>query len=113
MSPFEIEYIGQTKGTELVTQTADRGGYRIVLSQEFIAHLNGGAYFWSVFDANNHLRAVSRRDNIYLPIKPHQDAPEIDGRVTPELATALLNLMIPKLREIDARENRGHKSNVR
>lgn len=104
MLGIDAEYLGQTPGTELITQVAEEhDGYRIVLTQEFMPQRRGGYYFYTVFDAAGHVRAISTRDCIFLPTAAHKDAPEPDGRATQQLAAGLLGIIAPKLREIDGR----------
>jgi hypothetical protein len=100
---YEAEYLGEAPGTELITQVAELDGYRIVLTHEFQPSNRGGFYFYSVFDSNGHLRAVSNRDGVFLPMASSAAAPEPDGRATPQLAAGLLGLIVPKLKAIDAR----------
>lgn len=98
-----INYLGQTQGTQLITHEAELDGYRIVLSQEFMPEHRGGGYFHAIFDPAGHLRHVSLRDCIFLPVASSADAPEPDGRITKALAEGILGLIVPKLREIDER----------
>jgi hypothetical protein len=100
---FEAEYLSETPESELISHEAELDGYRIVLTQEFLPSCRGGHYFYAVFDSAGHLRAVSTRDGVFLPMASSAEAPEPDGRATPQLAAALLGIIAPKLKENDAR----------
>jgi hypothetical protein len=110
MTPFQITNLGQTPGSELITQTCEQDGYRIVMSQEFLEGFNGGGYFYAIFDPSGNLRNVSPRDCLFLPMASHSGAQPPSGRISPELAQATLSMIVPKLRAIDERENRASKN---
>ena len=71
---------------ELVTRRAECDGFKLVVTQEFVARLRGGAYSYVIFDQAGNLAACHNdTDLVYLPASD-----ECDGRITQVLAEYLL-----------------------
>jgi hypothetical protein len=71
---------------EIVTRRAECDGFKLVITQEFAAHLRGGGYSYVIFDRAGNLAAChNETDLVYLPASN-----ECDGRIPQMLAEYLL-----------------------
>lgn len=71
---------------KLVTRRAECDGFKLVVTQEFVARLRGGAYSYVIFDRAGNLAACHNdTDLVYLPASD-----ECDGRITQVFAEYLL-----------------------